>query len=112
VIALWKDAARGTREIPLEAGAQGVLVSASTDRATRRSSDGRWPVENGSEAFEMSVYQVRAASAGSGWPARPRRVLGFDDSGALQFPGVAPASIVRMFRDARATVIPARDADH
>jgi hypothetical protein len=67
VVGLWKDPGRGTREIPLEAGAQGVLVSVNTDRAIRRSSDGRLPVENGSEIFDMSIYQVRAATTGSGW---------------------------------------------
>jgi hypothetical protein len=68
VIALWKDPVRGVREIPLEPDAQGVLVSASADRAMRRSADGRRPVQNGSEFFDMSVYQVRAASRGSGRP--------------------------------------------
>ncbi len=68
VIALWKDPVRGVREIPLEPNAQGVLISASADRATRRSSDGRRPVHNGSEFFDMSVYQVRAASSGSHRP--------------------------------------------
>jgi hypothetical protein len=65
VVALWKDPVRGVREIPLEPDAQGVLISANADRATRRSSDGRRPVPNGSEFFDMSVYQVRAASSGS-----------------------------------------------
>ena len=62
VIALWKDPVRGVREIPLDPDAQGVLLSASADRATRRSSDGRHPVRNGSEFFDMSIYQVRASS--------------------------------------------------
>lgn len=66
VIALWKDPGRGIREIPLEPGAQGVLISVSADRGTRRSSDGRRPVRNGSEFFDVSVYQVRASSTGSG----------------------------------------------
>jgi hypothetical protein len=47
VIALWKDPGRGTREIPLEAGAQGVLLSANTGRAARRSFDGRQPGRGG-----------------------------------------------------------------
>lgn len=68
VVALWKDPGRGTREIPLEPGAHGVLISASADRATRRSSDGRRPVENGSEFFDVSVYQVRASGTGSSPP--------------------------------------------
>ena len=64
-VALWKNPGRGIREISLEAGAQGILLSASTDRAIRRSADGRWPVDNGSELFDISVYQVRAANTGS-----------------------------------------------
>jgi hypothetical protein len=43
-----------------------VLISANADRAIRRSSDGRRPVQNGSEFFDMSVYQVRASTRGSG----------------------------------------------
>jgi hypothetical protein len=84
VIALWKDPGRGIREIPLQPDAQGVLISASADRATRRSSDGRRPVDNGSEFFDVSVHQVRAAAVGSG-PADPpagrpaRPVLELDD---------------------------------
>jgi len=65
VIGLWKDSGRGMREIPLAPGAHGVLVSVSTDRAIRRTTDGRLPVENGNEIFDMSVYQVHAASTGS-----------------------------------------------
>ena len=68
VVALWKSPGQGIREIPLEAGASGILLSASTDRATRRSADGRWPVDNGSELFDISVYQVRAAKTGSELP--------------------------------------------
>jgi hypothetical protein len=66
VVALWKDPVHGVREIPLEPDAHGVLLSASADRATRRSSDGRRPIQNGSEFFDMSIYQVRAAPKGSG----------------------------------------------
>jgi hypothetical protein len=65
VVALWKDAGQGIQEIALEAGAQGILLSASTDRSVRRSADGRRPVENGTELFNMSVYQVRAANTGT-----------------------------------------------
>jgi hypothetical protein len=41
VIALWKDSSTGVREIPLEPGAHGVLLTVTMDRATRRSADGR-----------------------------------------------------------------------
>ena len=41
VVALWKSPGQQTREISLEPGAQGILLSASIARATRRSFDGR-----------------------------------------------------------------------
>ena len=65
VVALWKDPVRGLREIPLEAGAQGILLTLSGDRATRRSADGRCPVDNVTDYFDVAVHQVRASSAGS-----------------------------------------------
>src|SRR6516162_5791905 len=68
VIGLWKDPIRGFREIPLEEGEHGVLLTVCMDRATRRSSDGRWPVENGTHAFDVAIHQVKAALAGSGPP--------------------------------------------
>jgi hypothetical protein len=68
MIALWKDPSGGTREIPLETGAQGVLLSASADVAMRHTRDGRWPVENCTEFFDVGVCQIRAAGAGSPSP--------------------------------------------
>lgn len=65
VVALWKDPVRGLREIPLEDGAQGILLTLSGDRATRRSADGRLPVDNVTDYFDVAVHQVRAGSAGS-----------------------------------------------
>ena len=65
VVALWKDPVRGLREIPLEAGAQGILLTLSGDRATRRSSDGRCPLDNATDYFDVAVHQVRAGTAGS-----------------------------------------------
>lgn len=62
VIALWKDPVRGVREIPLEHGAQGVLLTVCGDRATRRSADGRRPIDNVAEHFDVAVYQVQAAA--------------------------------------------------
>jgi hypothetical protein len=62
-IALWKDPVGGTREIPLEPGAQGVLLTASVDLAVRRSGDGRRPVENCMQFFDVSIFQVRAAGS-------------------------------------------------
>jgi hypothetical protein len=67
VIALWKDAARGLREISLEPGAQGVLLSLCLDRIKRRSADGRTPVANATEGFLGSVYQIRADGSRAAW---------------------------------------------
>ena len=63
VVALWKDPASGVREIPLETGAQGVLLTVCMDRATRRSADGRWPVDNGTSCFQVAIHQISAANA-------------------------------------------------
>jgi len=68
LIALWKDTSTGIREIPLEAGAHAVLLTVCTDRATRRSADGRIPVDNGTRCFDVAVHQVRAAPTGSPSP--------------------------------------------
>src|SRR5262249_46940046 len=62
IVALSRDPARGFREIPLEAGAQGVVLTVCMARATRRSADGRRPVDNGTHAFDVAVHQVRAAN--------------------------------------------------
>lgn len=65
VVGLWKDPVRGLREIPLEPGAQGVLVTLCGDRAARRAADGRHPVDNVTEYFAVNVFQVRAGPAKS-----------------------------------------------
>src|SRR5262245_16432989 len=62
IIALSRDPARGFREIPLEAGAQGVVLTVCMARTTRRSADGRRPVDNGTHAFDVAVHQVRASN--------------------------------------------------
>jgi hypothetical protein len=84
MIALWKDPARGLREIPLEPGAQGVLLSTCLDRTKRRSADGRTPVANATELFLVSVYQIRADGARGARrsgppPAPPAPELDVDD---------------------------------
>jgi hypothetical protein len=71
VVALWKGPGQQPREIPLQPGAQGVLLSAVTSRTTRRSFDGRRPAENGSEFSDVTVHQVRAASTGTRSPQPP-----------------------------------------
>src|SRR5262249_24365052 len=71
VIALWRDPARGTRELSLEAGAQGGLLTVCGARGTRRSADGRWPVDSGTHYYDVAVHQIRASDAGSGSPSSP-----------------------------------------
>jgi hypothetical protein len=84
IVALWKDPERGFREIPLESGAQAVLLTACSSRATRRTGDGRWPVDTGTHLFDVAVQQIRASDAGSRSPSAQAeaslpRVLDVDD---------------------------------
>lgn len=72
VVAVWKNPSRGVREIPFEAGAHGVLLTLCTDRATRRTADGRTPIDNGTSCFDVAVRQIRASPAGSRSRAHPR----------------------------------------
>ena len=88
VIALWKDPSRGVREIPLEEGAHAVLLTVCMDRATRRSADGRVPVDNGTACFDVAVHQVRASPTGTRSPRAPAaqpapHVLDRDDLSVL-----------------------------
>ena len=71
VIALGKDPTRGVREISLDPGAHGVLLTVCMDRATRYSADLRWPVDNSTSSYGVAVRQVRASSTGSGPPQSP-----------------------------------------
>jgi hypothetical protein len=114
VVALWKDPERGFREIPLESGAQAVLLTACGARATRRTGDGRWPVDTGTHLFDVAVHQIRASDAGSRTlPAWTRtslpRVLEVEDLTALtgwaeavaQTLAQAPERIPALLADAR-----------
>ena len=71
VVALWKDPERGNREISLEPGAHGVILTLSGDRATRRSADGRWPLDTSTRYFDAAVHQIQASDTGS--PSANRR---------------------------------------
>jgi hypothetical protein len=71
VVALWKDPTQGVREIPLEPGAHGVLLTLCMDRATRYSADRRWPIDNCTSCHGVAVHQVSGSSAGSGTPQSP-----------------------------------------
>ncbi|TFV89796.1 hypothetical protein [Blastococcus sp. CT_GayMR16] len=61
VVALWKDPTRGLREISLEPGATGVLISLAATRARRRVADGRTPVDNATGLMVAGVFPVAPA---------------------------------------------------
>ncbi len=69
VVALVKDPRGGLREIPLDPGAQAVLLSTCGGRGTRRTVDGRWPVDNVTNWFGVGVSQIRAAPADTRRPS-------------------------------------------
>ena len=58
-------------EIPLEAGAQGILLTVCGSRTCSRTADGRRPVENLTNYFGVAVSQVRASSGSSGLSRSP-----------------------------------------
>jgi hypothetical protein len=66
VVAMWKDPLRGVREIPLEAGAQGVLLTTVAAPSGRYAADGRAPVDDVTDLSVAGLHQVRAAAAGAG----------------------------------------------
>ncbi|HEX2850163.1 MAG TPA: hypothetical protein VHN98_06410 [Acidimicrobiales bacterium] len=61
VVAMWKDPIRGVREIPLEEGAQGVLLTAVVGRSSRYAADGRAPADDATDLYVAGVHQLRAA---------------------------------------------------
>src|SRR5262245_14368606 len=84
IVALLKDADQGFREIPLEPGAQAVLLTAAGSRTIRRTADGRRPVDTGTHYFGAAVHQIHASDADSNsssadTAATLPRVLDVDD---------------------------------
>ncbi len=73
IVALWKDPIRGTREIPLEPGAQGVLLTASADLTTRRSGDGRRPIDNCTSSSMSACIRFARQPRAPALRRRPRR---------------------------------------
>jgi hypothetical protein len=61
VVAMWKDPTRGLREISMDPGTQGVLMSIASIRARRRVADGRTPVDNATGLVVAGVHPVTAA---------------------------------------------------
>jgi hypothetical protein len=114
IVALLKDPERGFSEIPLEPGAQAVLLTACGVRATRRTVDGRSPVDTGTHYSGVAVQQIRASDAGSR-SSSPRagatspRVLDVDDltvltgwaEGAAETLAYAPERLPALMADAR-----------
>lgn len=60
VVALWKDPSRGLRQIALEPGTEGVLVSVAVTSARRRAAEGRTPLDNSTGLVVAGVRSVRA----------------------------------------------------
>jgi len=65
VVALWKGPGQDVREIALDRGAHGILLSATAGPAVRRSFDGRRPGHDGSQFSAVSARQIRASSTGT-----------------------------------------------
>jgi len=70
VVAMWKDPTRGLREIALDPGSDGVVMSVANTRARRRCADGRTPVDNAAGLVVAGVHQVTAV------PGDPDRAPG------------------------------------
>jgi hypothetical protein len=60
VVALWKDNSRGLREIKLDPGAQGILLSLQRHTAIRRAADGRAPQHDSSDLRVSGITQLHA----------------------------------------------------
>jgi hypothetical protein len=60
VVALWKDNARGLREIPLDPDSQGILIGVERQPAIRRAADGRLPTHDTIDLRISDVTQLRA----------------------------------------------------
>jgi hypothetical protein len=69
VVSLWKDATRGLREIELEPGAHGIVLTVAVDQAPRHAADGRMPVDDVADLLVAGVYQVRATDPSATSPA-------------------------------------------
>jgi hypothetical protein len=65
VVGLWKDPRNGFSEIPLESGAEGILLTACVSPAQRRSNDGRRPVQNAVDLYTVGQHQIRPEATGS-----------------------------------------------
>lgn len=63
IVAMWKDPQRGMREIPMEPGAQGVLLKLVLETSPRHAADGREPVDDVTDLHIAGVHQLVAGPA-------------------------------------------------
>lgn len=72
VVGLWKDPVRGIREVSLEPGSHGVLMTICGERTPRRTADGRLPLNNAVHFFDVAVQQIQALpSSAASRPEEP-----------------------------------------
>jgi len=83
VVALWKDGARGSREMTLEADAEGVLLTPDRHPAIRRAADGRLPEQTSSD-LRLSVVTQTARRCDRARPPRRRATLTQLDKEVIQ----------------------------
>ena len=76
VVAMWKDPTRGLREISLDPGSHGVVMSVAHTRARRRCADGRTPVDNATGLVVAGLHQVTAVAGDPDRAPVPRGVTG------------------------------------
>ena len=70
VVALWKDPVRGLKEIELEEGAHGVLVTAAIDSTHRHTADSRMPSRDTADFYEVASRPIRATDTVEAAPPR------------------------------------------
>ncbi len=107
VVAMWKDPLRGVREIPLEGGAQGVLLKAVQGRSPRYAADGRRPADDAIDLYVAGVQQLRAAP-----PSTPTGRTPEGDRDTADVLDTVGLSIVHSWSEAVAHTCPAYPAPH
>lgn len=117
VVAMWKDPVRGLREIPLEEGAQAVLLTAVLGRSARYAADGRAPADDATDLYVAGVHQLRAGPARTGpvsaAPSSERDVPAAAAAGSGNAPALdaVELSVLSSWTDAVAAAL-ARTARH
>jgi hypothetical protein len=113
VVALWKDNARGLREIQLDADAQGILLRLARRPAIRRAADGRLPARSASDLRLSEVTQLVPAATVPSRPVAQRSdqsslspadltVLVSWSEAVAEARAISPAAVGTVLADARA----------